>query len=273
MAARAAFDIELARELIDRRTVDARSGAADPARPPASVRLYRRRRRRAGRGRAQHLQGRGARRRQLLPRLPAQPGRRTGAEDVPGGILPGDGLRGPRRPSREPPRRCRRTSPEPAQRPPCRDRLLPRQLRPFARRAARRRADRPARPRPARRDRGRRKGARPRERARLRSCGFLGALRRRRRRGRGSGARGAPAQHRAFDRAHRLARPFLAGAAGRSRRRRKAASATGPSPRRTPRRCSTPGFWPAAAIRRRSAGSRTSPISPASSASSSPAAA
>ncbi len=45
--------------------------------------------------------------------------------------------------------------------------------------------------------------------------------------GRRSGARGAAARHRALDRANRLARPFLAGAAGRSRDARKAASATG----------------------------------------------
>ena len=72
-----------------------------------------------------------------------------------------------------------------------RDRLLPRQLRALARRAARRRADRPARPRPDRRHRRRRQGAGRDERADFRSPRFVGAVGRRRRGRAGARARSA----------------------------------------------------------------------------------
>ena len=88
---------------------------------------------------------------------------------------------------------------------------------------------------------------------------FVGPLRRRGRRRGGPGARGARPRHRADDRAYRLARPLLAGAARRSRDPRRAASATGRAQPRTPPPCSTAGSSPAARIRRRSAGSRTFP--------------
>ena len=101
MAARAAFDVELARRLIDRRR--STPGAALPILhdlqnqfgyiDDAAIALL-----------ADALnisKAEVARRRQLLSRLQAQPGRRTGAEDVPGGIVPGDGMRGTRRPSRK----------------------------------------------------------------------------------------------------------------------------------------------------------------------------
>ena len=80
-----------------------------------------------------------------------------------------------------------------------------------------------------RRDRRRRRGKSVNERAGLRPRRFLGALRRRRRPSPRAFARGAQSGRRHRDRAHRLARPLLAGAAGRGRDRRRPRSATGRS--------------------------------------------
>ena len=242
--------------------VDAGGGAADPARSPASVRLYRRRGRRADGRRAQHLEGRGARRRQLLSRLPPQPGRRAGAEALPGGIVPGDGMRRPRRPSRE---RATALSPD--------DRgagaglhvetvyclgncaLSPAALldgEPIGR-LDRDRLDAIV---------AEREGTNAVSARVFVPSRFRGPFGRRRRRRRGAGARGARPRHRALDRAHRLARPLLAGAAGRGRDAGRARRLRAGRRRGRCARCSTPGSWPAARIPRRSAASRTSPISP-----------
>ena len=95
--------------------------------------------------------------------------------------------------------------------------LLPRKLRPLPRRAARRRTDRPPRPRSHRRDRRRR----PRENAMsvrvFVPAELFGAVGRRKRRRRRDSRRGAPPRPRHCDRAHRIARPLLARAAGRGR--------------------------------------------------------
>ena len=157
---------------------------------------------------------------------------------------------------------------------PCRNGLLPRQLRAFAVRAARRRADRPSRPRSPRRDRRRR----PREDAMsvrvFVPARFLGACPS----ARTPSRRRCRAKRAAAASTSRSCAPARAASSGWSRwsRSRPPAGRVGYGPVAPERRGSLfeAGFPDAAArIPRRSAGSRTSPISQGSSASSSPAAA
>ena len=94
-----------------RRAARAGRDAAHPARSAGALRLYRRCRDPADRGGAQRLEGRNARRHQLLPRFSPRAGRRRGAENLPRGILPGAGLRGSGRASEARARRRRSTAP------------------------------------------------------------------------------------------------------------------------------------------------------------------
>ena len=272
MAAKAAFDAELARAVIDRRR--STPGAALPILHDLQHRFgyIDNAADRADGRRAQHLQGRGARRRQLLPRFPPGPGRWPRAQALP---------------RRSPARRWAAKTSSRTLRRGTAWRPTPRT--PVAGSTSRRSiASAIARSRPPRfstasrsaastgedrRDCRRRRREERRERAGLRPRRFLRPLRRRGRRRRCAIARGAHRGVDVDDRAQRLARPLLAGAADRDRdpgRPDRLRSGRGCG-RRLAVRMRVPGR--AARTRRRSDGSTIFPISSGSSGSCSRAAA
>ena len=129
-----------------------RPAAADPARHPGRIRLCAAGIAAGHRRGAEHLQGRSARRRHLLSRLPRPSGRPACAEALPGRSLPVDGL-GRDRGAGQAAARHRLPRDGQGRLGDAGAGLLPRAVRLRALGHARRRGDRPARRRQARRDR------------------------------------------------------------------------------------------------------------------------